>query len=266
VGGLSVSPDGARVAGQLWDGARRTIWAVSLETGAVTPVTRDGDAFQPRWTPDGRRLAFTQFPLGEQRHTSMWHVAADGVAAAAPYLRHQDAYPRAFSADGRLLHFMVWNGAARGDLWALALDGPGGGPGRPRPVLATPADEDQPLPSPDGRWLAYATDASGRTEARVGALADPAAAVQVSTAGGEPLAWSRDGRRLFYLDGREVWEVPVGPGGAVPSRAARAFRLPAGVVGSPAVLPDGEQVVAIRGGRIYSDVVVIEGALRPAGR
>jgi serine/threonine-protein kinase len=259
MGSLSVSPDGTRIAGQLWDGARRTIWTVSVETGAVTPVTRDGDAFEPTWTSDGRRLAFTHFPLGEQRSTSMWHAPADGGPATA-YARHQDAYPRALSVDGRLLLFMVWSSSARGDLWALPLDST---PPRARQLLATPADEDRPLPSPDGRWLAYATDASGRAEALVGAFSNPAAAVQVSRAGGFPLRWSRDGRRLFYMNGGDIWEVTVGPDGPLLTSATRAFRLPSGFTGTPAVLPDGESAVAIRGGRIYSDVIVAEGVLRP---
>jgi hypothetical protein len=187
----------------------------------------------------------------------MWHVAAEG-GTPVPYVQQQDAYPRSFSADGRLLLFMRYS-AAQGDLWVLALDSAGA---RPRPVLATPADEDEPLVSPDSRWLAYATDASGRMEVRVGSLAEPAAGVQVSTAGGLPLAWSRDGRRLFFLNGSDIWEVVVSASGPVLSSATRAFRLPSGLAATLAVLPDGEHAVAIRGGQIYSDVIVIEGALR----
>lgn len=65
---------------------------------------------------------------------------------------------------------------------------------RSAPLVATPASEQWPKPSPDGRWLAYATNASGIMETRVAALTDLATSVQVSTQGGEPVRWSPDGR------------------------------------------------------------------------
>ncbi len=83
-------------------------------------------------------------------------------------------------------------------LYNLWLHGPGGG--EPRPVLTSPFSEDFPAVSPDGKWLAYVTDESGRMEIYVRSLSGDGGRVQVSRDGGQEPAWSRDGRELFYIE------------------------------------------------------------------
>ena len=209
------SPDGQMLAIGRWEGARRTIWTVSLATGALTKVTYAEDTFHPRWMPDGKRLLFTHFPLSPQATaTSMWSVSTDGRGQIEAIPAELDAYPMSVTSDGRTLYYRVYRAnQEQSDIYTLALDAP---TAAPAPVLTTPSSEDWPIPSPNHRWLAYATNASGAEETRVArrdALSD---VVQVSARGGRPVSWSPDGGRLYYTDGDTVSVVDVNAsGGAV---------------------------------------------------
>jgi hypothetical protein len=132
---------------------------------------------------------------------------------------------------------------------------------KPVVVLATPASEGRPMPSPDNRWLAYVTNASGTAETRIAPLGDVAASVQVSTRRGGPIRWSRDGSTLYYTDGPAIASVNVGPRGPELSSRREVFPLPNDWRGCLDVMPDGSRAVMIRGGLIYSDVVVLQRAL-----
>ena len=131
---------------------------------------------------------------------------------------------------------------------------------KPVVLLATPASEQFATPSPDGRWLAYQTNASGTEETRVAPLADLAAFVQVSSRGGTPIRWSRDGSTLYFRDGDTVTAIDVGARGPVLTTKRVLFSVPRDG-GRLDVMPDGEHAIIIRGGPIYSDIVVMQGAL-----
>ena len=92
--------------------------------------------------------------------------------------------------------------------------------------LATPAAEELPTPSPDGRWLAYQTNASGTAETRVAPLTDLTAFVQVSSRGGSPIRWNRDGSTLYFKDGDTVAAIDIGPRGPVLTSRRALFSVP----------------------------------------
>jgi Tol biopolymer transport system component len=257
---LAPSPDGQSVALGRWEGARRTLWTVALATGALTQATYAHDTFKPMWTADGRRLLFTYFPLApDAPRTSIWSVAPDGRGQVEPIGAELDAYPIAASADGRTLYYELYRtDQDQADIFALQLGGAGQ---MPTPLLTTPASEESPLPSPDGRWLAYSTHASGTTETRVAALEDLSSVVQVSSQGGTPVGWSQTGAELYYLDGGTISVVDVGQRGPLLASRRIAFRLPRDLGAPPAIMPTGQHAVLIRGGSIYSDLVVMQGAL-----
>jgi serine/threonine-protein kinase len=190
---------------------------------------------------------------------------ADGRASVTPIAAQWDAYPGGVSSDGNTLYYSAYQSdQAQEDIVSVALDG-----GAPKPVvlLATPASEGLPTPSPDGRWLAYQTNASGSSETRVAPLADLTASVQVSTRGGSPIRWSRDGSRFYYTDGDIISAVDIAQRGPVLTSRRAVFSLPKDRRGRVDVMPDGEHAVVIRGGLIYSDIVVLQGALpRRGGR
>ncbi len=204
------------------------------------------------------RVLFTHFPRGPERGTTMWSVPASGQGAREPVFEHPDAYPSGTSADGRVVYYHAAGENGR-DIFSVALTD--SDPQR-RPLLTTPVNEQRATPSPDGRWLAYSTDASGRDETRVGDLTDLSRSVQVSTGGGVPIRWSADGSRLFFTNGGVIDEVPVDASGPALRSITRAFAIPADTRAQD-VMPDGEHAVFIRGGLMYSDLVVLQDALTP---
>ena len=256
----TVSPDGQRLALGRWEGARRTIWTLTLDTGALTQLTYLDDTFSPRWLPGGRRLIFSQFPIDPGlRATSLWSVLTDGRGKVEPVEAQWDAYVGSASSDGRTLYYSAYQSdQAQEDIVSVALGGP---TPKPAALLATPASERSPTPSPNGRWLAYETNASGTGEVRVAPLADLTASVQVSTRGGRPVRWSPDSSRLYYTDGDAIAAVEIDPRGPVLTSRRAFFSVPRDSRGPVDVLPDGEHAVMIRGGLIYSDIVVMQGAL-----
>ena len=262
----SISPDGRQLALERWEGARRTIWTLTLETGALTQVTYLDDTFSSRWMADGRHIVFTQFPIDPAlRATSVWSVLTDGRGNVQPVPAQWDAYPSAVSSDGRTLYYYAYQSdQAQSDILSLAI---GGATAKPTVLLATPASEELPVPSPDGRWLAYQTNASGRAEVRLTPFTDLTAFVQVSIRGGNPIRWSRDSSTLYYTDGDAITAVDLGAGGPVLTSRRAVFPVPRDWRGRLDVMPDGEHAVMMRGGLIYSDIIVMQGALtREAGR
>jgi len=256
----TVSPDGLRLALGRWEGARRTLWTLTLDTGALTQVTYVDDTIGSRWMPDGKHILFAQFRIDpDQRTTSMWSVLTDGAGKIEPIPAQWDAYPGGVSSDGRTLYYSAYqSNQLQDDLMSLAL---GDAAAKPVVRLATPAAEELPTPSPDGRWLAYQTNASGTAETRVAPLTDLTAFVQVSTRGGSPIRWNRDGSTLYFKDGDTVAAIDIGPRGPVSTSRRALFSVPRDWVGKLDVMPDGEHAIIIRGGPTYSDIVVMQGAL-----
>jgi Tol biopolymer transport system component len=254
--GAQPSPDGSLIAATVWHQGGRQIWTVSIETGALTPVTRSGDTFGPIWMADGRHIIYTN--IGDQRVNggSMMRARADGSAPASPITADHFVYARHASSDGR---YLLFGAGARTQVLPLDPDS------TPRPLLPAAFQASGVTLSPDGRWLAFVMGAGGRREVRIASFDDPAASVAVSGSNAQPIGWSRDGR-FFYRTGHDVWELPMGDDGPRTDAARRAFTLPRDVAAPPEIMPDGERLLLIRGGNLHSDLVMVEGALRGGSR
>ena len=113
--------------------------------------------------------------------------------------------PGSWSPDGKALVFGEISQATAADIWALRFDGDR----KPQPLLASPANEGNAKLSPDGRWLAYTSDESGRSETYVQPFPQSGRKWQVSTDGGDEPVWSRNGRELFYTNGDRLMAVDV---------------------------------------------------------
>ena len=190
-------------------GASSDIWIHDLTRNLRTRLTTDARVdIAPVWAPDGSRVAFQSIRDGQR--SSILEKAANGATAERVLLAEQDMFlrPLDWSADGRLLVFLrADSGTNNSDLWVLPLDGTG----KASPYLATPFSETSAALSPDGRWLAYASNESGSFQIVVQSFPDPSLGKsQISIEGGAFPRWRRDGRELFYLtpDGRIVG-VPV---------------------------------------------------------
>jgi serine/threonine-protein kinase len=205
-----ISPDGTRVALCLAD-QESDLWLWDLARQTLTRLTFEpsGDQF-PVWTPDGRRLLFSSQRAGA---FNVYLQAADGSGAAerltdGKYGQH----PTSVSPDGSRVVFQEGSQTMGRDLVLLTLDDATGvsasssddrgrNPRRhAQPLLQTPFEERNGVISPDGRWLAYESDSSGRFEIYVRPFPDVGDGQwQISTAGGTRPRWARTGRELFYL-------------------------------------------------------------------
>jgi len=131
--------------------------------------------------------------------------------------------PDSWSPDGQLLAFTELNPTTGRHIWVLRLSDR-----KPQPFLRTPSDESSPRFSPDGRWLAYVSNESGRYEIYVQPYLGPGGRWQISTEGGTEQVWNPNGRELFYRNGPKMMAVDIA---TQPNFAA----------GKPRVLFQGEQ-------------------------
>jgi serine/threonine-protein kinase len=205
--GWSLAPDGSKVAVRIQTEAGLDIWIKELDEGPFTRLTFwEGDDWDPSWMPDSRTLAFLSTrPLEGDSAVgdfNLWQQVADGSRPAELVYDHPVSIAEAVvSPDGRSV--VVRSSGVAGvsggrDVYAVALDEDG----EPRGILTTQFDESAPKLSPDGRWLAYQSNESGRDEVYVRPFPEiERARVQVSTAGGLAPRWARDGSELFFLSG-----------------------------------------------------------------
>jgi Tol biopolymer transport system component len=120
--------------------------------------------------------------------------------------------PNSWSSDGQLLAFHENDPTTQRDIWVLRMGDPSSGSGQVRqaqPFLRTRFDEASPRFSPDGQWLAYASDESGRREIYVQSYPGPGGKWQISTEGGTEPVWNPNGRELFYRSGDKMMAVDI---------------------------------------------------------
>ncbi len=192
-----VSPDGERLLFNRESGGI-AIWVHDLARGVERKLsTEDGAAFWAVWTPDGESVVFN-LGTAPPAPFHLFVKPADGSRPARQLTEIDDGQiPYSFSADGATLAFVVTFYPKPGsDIWTLSL----AGDGRPRPFLRERFTESHPALSPDGRWMAYASDESGRFEVSVRSYPGPGGLIPISAQGGWEPIWAPDGRTLYYRD------------------------------------------------------------------
>ncbi len=247
------SPDGRRIAVR----ADSDIWILNVARGTLSRLTVGG-ARAPVWTPDGARVTFSG-SAGSGAEGVFWKPAdGSGEAEQLASLEHRSRLG-SWSPDGETLVFNVLHPSTGWDLWVLPRDG------QPQPFLATPFAERQPELSPDGRWLLYSSDESGRIEVYLQPYPGPGQRIKVSTAGGTEPSWSRDGREIFYRDGaRGDLMVVSFDARAEPSVGQPRFLFEAGdqLVGTFGrrhydISPDGRRFVTVSFGLRLGEIPVV---------
>ena len=185
------------------------IWVYDMDQGTLSVRTFDGFNRYPTWTPDGKRIAFSSSRAGLQ---SLFTVPADGSGSPESLLQREKVlWQSEWSPDRKWLAFREGNvDPGNGDILAVPVEGEDQAP---RPIAQTPFNERMFAISPDGRWIAYTSDQSGRNEVYVRGCPDPVGQVQVSVEGGIGAAWSPDGRELFYrtANGMMAAVIETGP-------------------------------------------------------
>jgi serine/threonine-protein kinase len=186
-----ISPDGRRFL--VWTQGDRNVWVHDLTRGVTTRLTVEGRNARAIWTPDGSRITYASAVAGSEN--LFWRDSdGSGTADRLASSELQQA-PGSWTPDGKTLVFMQGEPLGGYDIWTLSLEGDRG----PRPLLRTAFNEHYADVSPDGRWLAYASNQSGRIEVYVQPYPGPGARQQISVEGGTAPAWSRNGRELFYM-------------------------------------------------------------------
>src|SRR5262245_17099488 len=210
-GNTMLSPDG-RMAAVLRTDATGVPkgWTIDLARGVFSPLNPGPSSETPRAiSPDGRvALTIVSGVAGDIFIRRVGSTEAAELLVKSSLVKH----PNDWSADGKYLIYDEHTATARQDLWIVPIEGVH----TPIPFLTTPADETSAAFSPNGKWIAYSSDASGRRDVYVRGFApdrNPAAAVgqwTVSVNGGDKPRWSRDGKELFYLaaDGK-MMAVPI---------------------------------------------------------
>ena len=196
-----VSPDGRRVAVTV-GGDHDDVWLYDLVRETWSRFTSEGNNAFPLWAPDGRVLTYVSDSAGLD---NMYSKPLDGSEPQRRLLASdRPNYPFSWSRDGALV-FVYASLRAGQDIWVFRPDGKG----KPTPFLETPFAEGAPTFSPDGRWLAYASNESGRNEIYVRPFPGPGEKVTISAEGGNEPVWPRNGRELFYRSGGAMMAVDI---------------------------------------------------------
>jgi Tol biopolymer transport system component len=154
--------------------------------------------FSPVWSPDASRIVWGSSRDGAV--TNLYQKAASGAGEDTLLLKSDyPNIPTDWSRDGRFIIFRQFDPKTKLDVWVLPA--PGSGEAKPFPLVRTEANEFGGALSPDGRWLSYVSDVSGRFEVYVQSFSGGGGKRQISNGGGSGPRWRRDGRELFYYAG-----------------------------------------------------------------
>jgi dipeptidyl aminopeptidase/acylaminoacyl peptidase len=200
-GDLELSPDGRWAAVNLWTIPDRTlsfrIWVYDLEKRGrrrLSPTESDHAALS--WSPDGSRVIYNM--RNESGRFLLLEKRVDETGPGQALLEDGfSKWPMGWSPDGRFLLYSIaaQSSATKStDLWVLPLTGDR----KPFPYLQTPFSDDMGRLSPDGHWMAYVSNQSGRYEVSVAPFPGPGDPVPISKDGGSYPRWRRDGRELYY--------------------------------------------------------------------
>jgi Tol biopolymer transport system component len=202
----SLSPDGRFLAAQVTENANLDIWVYDLARGARTRLTTDlATDILPVWSPRGDELAFGSYGPG---NVDIFLRRADGggeekaLAATVHHERVSD-----WSRDGQYILYAHLDPQYSADLWYLERKEKGDW--KPHLFLRTLARETAPKLSPDGRYVAYVSNESGRNEIYVQPFPEGGRKWAISGNRGTQVRWSRYGRELFYVEGSTLMSVPV---------------------------------------------------------
>ncbi|MEO8480074.1 MAG: protein kinase [Gemmatimonadota bacterium] len=239
-----LSPDGGRLAVEVQGATGVDIWIWNLADNSRQRLTRDGFNNRPEWTPDGRQVLYTS---SRAPANALWLQPADGSASAV--VAATDTNPireGVVTPDGVSIVYRVDTPDSNRDIHLAPIDG------KQPPVLVLGGINDDKLPrvSPDGKWLVYVSNESGREEVYARALSGDGGRIAVSTGGGGEPLWSDDSRRIFYRSSTSIVAATLtaAPSLQVTSRAP-LFRGPYASDVFHAnydVMPDGQTFVMIR--------------------
>jgi serine/threonine protein kinase/Tol biopolymer transport system component len=246
---VSLSPDGTRLAVVVESQHTNDIWVINLTDAGMTRLTFKGQNLAPTWTPDGKRIAYPSARSGGP--LQFYWKPADGSGDEEVLLAAtgNQMFPCSWSPDGKTLVFEAIDAKGDGDLWVLNI-----GPSeKARPLVEGPETTRGGTVSPNGRWLAYQSDESGRYEVYVQDFPGPGGKWQISRDGGREPRWAADGKELFFPNGDRLMvaavETNAGFRAGTPGVLFEGFLRPvtgAGDYRSYSVSPDARRFYMIK--------------------
>jgi len=259
---VELSPDGKRVAIQRAVAGNTDLWLVDTARGVPTRFTFDAAYdMRPLWSPDGSRVVFQSNRKGI--FNLYWKLSTGTGADELLLETDQSKATLSWSPDGRFLLFRSLDPRTGYDLWVLSISGDK----KVSPFLKTPFDEREGQFSPDGKWIAYQSNESGRFEIYVQPFPGPGRKFQISTNGGAQPRWKKDGKEIFYVSlDSKMMAAPVKlmPDGPSLETAAPGTLFPVRIAGGP--LPGvarQQYAVSSDGQRFLVNLEVDEGTASP---
>ncbi len=203
--GLALSPDQKFLTIAFRGSESRPgLWMRDLTRDVETRFTLPPFVGAPAWSPDSNRIAYSG-------PNSLYVKSASGGPEQLLLQSGNPLSPSDWSRDGKYVLYTEIDPKTHGDIWYLPFDS-SGKPGAPVVFLKTGFNESLGQFSPDGRWVAYASNESGEFEVYARPFPPGGGAVRISNNGGTSPRWRADGRELFYLDGQHLMAVPMQTG------------------------------------------------------
>ena len=202
-GDPNLSPHGTQLALIAHRDQNTDVWVYDIERGVPRRLTTDAERDDDLvWSPDGQYLVFDS---ARDQSRSLYRVRADGSGEVEQLFEcDSECWPESWSADGR---FLAFSKESPNDIWVLPLNGDR----EPEPFATTGAAELQAAFSPNGRWIAYASDESGQWEVYVRPYPPAPGEWRISSDGGRQPEWAADGHELFYRTDSGIMVVAVEP-------------------------------------------------------
>jgi Tol biopolymer transport system component len=234
------------------EGTTRNVWVGSLD-GPLARLTFGNDDSSPVWTADGKRITFG---AGIEGRYNLFQISADGSPNTPERLTSSDSpqRPTSWSPQGNILLYNEITDASNGlDIWQRNMEGTP----MARPFIKTAFDEFNASFSPDGRWVAYVSNETGRNEIYVQAFPGPGGKQLISSDGGIVPVWSPNSREIFYDSGTAIMAIPVLDASArtgVPIKVAAHRHLKPGMHQDFGVSRDSERFLILESVETASDV------------
>jgi len=203
IASVRISPDGKSVVYRTYC-RKAEIWVYDLNRGTSRLLTREGRAMHMGWTPDGKRITCAFSLAGVP---NIYWLPADGSGAIEPLIQSEATLqPGSWSSGGRYLLYIEMRPGLNDNIWVFIKDEK-----KTAPLFTANYEINYPEFSPDGRYLAYCTDETGRVEVYVSSFPEPNRKTLVSTGGGIAPIWAPNGHRIYYwsLDWKKLMAVDV---------------------------------------------------------
>jgi len=258
IGSPELTRDSQRVVVQRFVEGNVDLWTVDTARGIPTRLTFDA-AVEAHgiWSPDGRRVVFAAVRNG-RLGLSEKALESNGAERVIPIMGTQPI-PCDWSSDGSFILYSSQDATSGNDLWMQPING-----GTPEAVARSPLDDVAGQFSPDGKWIVYQSDVSGRNEIYLKGVHTGVPATQLSTAGGIQPRWRRDGREVFYVAlNAHMMAVSVAfDSGSIDVGTPRAL-FPVRLATGTNIAPGRAQYAVAADGRFLVNSAVGEMALRP---